>query len=47
MLIWVLYPPVRLRQGNWALQRQEVGEGLIDVLSVYALNIRAVILAKS
>ena len=43
MSIWVLYAPVHLREGNWELRRQEVGERLIDTLSVYAPNIRDVI----
>ena len=43
MSIWVLYAPVHLREGTWDQRRQEVGEGLIDVLSVYAPNIRDVI----
>ena len=43
MSIWVLYAPVYLREGTWDLRRQEVGEGLIDTLSVYAPNIRDVI----
>lgn len=43
MSIWVLYAPVHLREGTWDQRRQEVGEGLMDVLSVYAPNIRDVI----
>ena len=41
--IWVLYAPVRLREGTWDDRREEVGEDLIDTLSLYAPNLRDVI----
>ena len=44
MSIWVLYAPVHLREGTWDERRREVGEHLIDTLSLYAPNLRDVIL---
>ncbi len=43
MSIWVLYAPVHLREGTWDDRRAEVGEHLIDTLTVYAPNIRDLI----
>ena len=43
MSIWVLYAPVRLREGTWDERRMEVGEHLIEALEIYAPNLRDVI----
>lgn len=42
--IWVLYAPPRLRHGTWEVQRQAVGEHLIDTLTAYAPNFRQALL---
>ena len=40
MSIWVLYAPVRPKQGTWDELREETGEHLIDVIQEYAPNFR-------
>ena len=40
MSIWVLYAPVRPKQGTWDELREETGEHLIDVIEEYAPNFR-------
>ncbi len=40
MSIWVLYAPVRPKQGTWDDLREETGEHLIDVIEEYAPNFR-------
>ena len=40
MSIWVLYAPVRLREGTWDDAKQGVGEHLIDSMAQYAPNFR-------
>ncbi len=37
---WVIYAPVRLREGSWDDVRQQVGEHLIDVITQHAPNFR-------
>ncbi len=43
MSVWVLYAPVSPRDGTWDERREEVGERLIDTLSVYAPNLRDIL----
>ena len=40
MSIWVLYAPVRPREGTWDDLREQTGERLIDVIGEYAPNFR-------
>ena len=40
MSAWVLYAPVKLREGTWDEVNREVGEGLIDAIAEYASDIR-------
>lgn len=40
MSIWVLYAPVRPREGTWDDLRERTGEQLIDVIGEYAPNFR-------
>ena len=40
MSIWVLYAPVRPREGTWDDLREQTGEQLIDVIEEYAPNFR-------
>ena len=40
MSIWVLYAPVRPREGTWDDLREQTGEQLIDVIGEYAPNFR-------
>ncbi len=40
MSVWVMYAPVRLREGSWQDARQAVGEHLIDTIDGYAPNFR-------
>ena len=40
MSAWVLYAPVKLRDGTWDEVNREVGEGLIDAIAEYAPDIR-------
>lgn len=40
MSIWGLYAPVRPSQGSWDEIREQVGESLLDTLSVYAPDLR-------
>jgi phytoene dehydrogenase-like protein len=44
MSIWVLYAPVRLREGSWADANERVGEHLIDTVNAYAPNFRDAII---
>ncbi len=41
---WVLYAPVRPRDGTWDDLNRQVGEGLIDVICQYAPNFRGSII---
>ena len=43
MSVWALYAPVSPRDGTWDERREEVGERLIDTLSVYAPNLRDIL----
>ena len=43
MSVWALYAPVRPRDGTWDDRREEVGERLIDTLSIYAPNLRDIL----
>ena len=40
MSIWVLYAPVRPKEGTWDDLREQTGEQLIDVIGEYAPNFR-------
>ena len=40
MSIWVLYAPVRPREGTWDDLREQTGERLIDTIGEYAPNFR-------
>ena len=40
MSIWGIYAPPQLADGTWDERREEVGERLIDLLSLYAPDIR-------
>lgn len=40
MSIWVLYAPVRPREGTWDDLREQTGEHLIDTIGEYAPNFR-------
>ena len=40
MSAWVLYAPVKLREGTWDDANREVGEHLIDTIAEYAPDIR-------
>ena len=40
MSIWVLYAPVRPREGTWDELREQTGERLIDIIGEYAPNFR-------
>ena len=40
MSIWVLYAPVRPREGTWDDLREQTGEQLIDAIGKYAPNFR-------
>ncbi|MEE9149099.1 MAG: NAD(P)/FAD-dependent oxidoreductase, partial [Candidatus Tectomicrobia bacterium] len=44
MSIWVLYAPVRLREGSWDEANARVGEHLIDTVNAYAPNFRDAII---
>ncbi|MBV7340198.1 NAD(P)/FAD-dependent oxidoreductase [Chloroflexi bacterium TSY] len=44
MSIWVLYAPVRLREGSWDDANERVGEHLIDTVNAYAPNFRNAII---
>ena len=44
MSVWVMYAPVRLREGSWDDAKQEVGERLIDTVAEYAPNFRDAII---
>lgn len=44
MSVWVMYAPVRLREGSWDQARQAVGERLVDAIAQYAPNFREVLL---
>ena len=41
MSVWVMYAPVRLREGRWEDAKRQVGEHLIDTITEYAPNFRA------
>lgn len=41
---WVLYAPVRLKEGSWKERNREVGEQLVDVLCEYAPDFRECLL---
>jgi phytoene dehydrogenase-like protein len=43
MSIWGLYAPPNISLGTWDGQREEAGEVMLDILSVYAPNIRRVV----
>ncbi len=44
MSVWVLYAPVRLREGTWDGVNRQVGEHLIDTITQYAPNFRDAII---
>ena len=41
---WVMYAPVRLREGAWDDANRQVGEHLIDTVTQYAPNFRDAII---
>ena len=44
MSIWVLYAPVRLREGTWDDANERIGKHLIDSINEYAPNFREAII---
>ena len=37
---WVLYYPSEVKSGSWSEKRNQIGEGIIDILTEYAPNFR-------
>jgi phytoene dehydrogenase-like protein len=46
MSVHVQYAPYKLKQGDWNSRREEFGDAIVDVLSLYAPNLKVLIVQR-